>query len=60
MTLQDEQQQRHAVTMAFFQSAENAWQEIKELLKAEDEERRTLERDCQGCRFTKPVESGDE
>ena len=60
MTTTDEQQLRHAATMAFYRSAESAWQEIKELLKTEDEERRTLERDWQGRRLTKPMESGDE
>ena len=47
----DEQQQRHAATMAFFQSASDAWDEIKELLKAEALERRELEESFNDRRY---------
>ena len=50
----DEQQQRHAATMAFFQSASDAWDEIKELLNAENEQRKKIESDWQ-ARRCRPV-----
>jgi len=51
MTITDEQQQRHAATMAFFQSAEDAWQEIQALLKGQDEGRRELEESFNDRRY---------
>ena len=54
----DEQQARHAASMAFFQSAADAWEEIKALLKADDEEQQRLEREWQERRC-KPEVNGE-
>ena len=52
----DEQQQRHAATMAFFQSGKELAEEIaKEIRRIDAEERRELEQSSQ-ARRVKPVE----
>ncbi len=56
----DEQQQRHAATMAFFQSGKELAEEIaKEIRRIDAEERRELEESYQARRCN-PVVNDDE